>query len=431
MRIPKRNILLVCLFFTPVLAFIACSRSAPPAGSQRASAKQVSQTETANPCALPTTMASGPNANEHTAWQLFVAVNCPTGSGLTWTTWTEQSCWTNPASCRRGKMTGHHLHGSLLELQRRNRAALLSTAQPPPCQEMTTKDTAPSPAAAQFVPTNLAKNPQFCEEVHVNPNESSFVTAPSPGNSLTTFTGQVAYAASSVGEIQFPNLAVEIKVDWLPADSITPNFNCTDKAPSGVYTEVIKGANGQGKCYALVGMHISSKLLKNWLWATFEPQNTATNPNRCNPNLYNLCNDPWGSNPPTSSGMPTAQTDDLKALMAAAKLPAAFSNYRLVGAQSTFTDSSGTATQLANSFVEFNAGVNVHHASCITCHFYANVATSKPPNNSKMISIALRTDGDAPIGKPGPLPPLPNGQKWVSQDFSWMLGFMPQHKLLR
>jgi len=288
---------------------------------------------------------------------------------------------------------------------------------------MTTRDTAPSPAAAQFVPTNLANNPQFCEEVFVNPGESSFVTAPSSGNNLTTFTAQGSYAASSAGQIQFPNPAIEIKADWLPADSVTPSFNCTDKAPAGVYTELIKDANGQEKCYALVGVHISSKLLKNWLWATFEPQNSTTNPNRCNPNLYNSCSDPWGSNPAASSGTATAQTDDLKALVAAAKLPAAFSNYRLVAAQSEFADGSGAAEQLGNSFVEFNAGVDVHHASCITCHFYANVATSNPPNNKKMTSIAFAAA--APIGTPGPLPALPNGQKWVSQDFSWMLGSMP------
>ena len=368
-------------------------------------------------------MASGPGTNEHTAWQLFVASNCATSGGLTWTTWTEQSCWVNPASCPGGKPTGRHLHGSFLELGRRKNAALLATGPLPPCQGMTTKDTAPSPAAAQLVPSNLANNPQFCEEVYVNPTESSFVTTPSSGNNLRTFTAQVAYAGSSAGEIQFPNLGIEIKADWLPADSVTPSFNCTDKAPSGVYTELIKDQNGQEKCYALVGIHISSKLLKNWLWATFEPQNSITNPNRCNPKLYNSCNDPWGSNPAVSSGTDTAQTDDLKALMAAANLPAALSNYRLVAAQTAFADSNSTAIQLGNSFVEFNAGVDVHHASCITCHYYANVATSTPPNNNKMKAIAFAAAG--PIGTPPPLPVLPSGQKWVSQDFSWMLGFMP------
>lgn len=422
MKTLLRNTLLVCLLFPLVLTFVACSRSAPPAESQGASARPASQTILNSPCAFPTAMAPDPNANEHTAWQLFVAANCPTDGKLTWTTWIEQSCLMRPASCQGRNTNQHHLHGSFLELGRRKRVQMLSSAALPPCQGMTTKDTAPTPAAAQFVPTNLAKNPQFCEEVFVNPSESSFVTAPSSGNSLTTFTAQVAYTASS-GEIQFPDHAVEIKADWLPSDAVTPNFNCTDKAPSGVYTEVIKDANGQEKCYALVGLHISSKLLKNWLWATFEPQNSITNPNRCNPNLYNSCNDPWGSNPPVSSGTLTAQTDDVKALMAAANLPAAFSSYRLVAAQSAFADSSGNTTQLGNSFVEFNAGVDVHHASCITCHFYTNVATSNPPNNSKMQSIALAAE--APIGTPGPLPALPSGQKWVSQDFSWMLGFMP------
>jgi hypothetical protein len=370
----------------------------------------------ANPCVLPTAMAS---SNEQTAWQIFVAANCVTSGGLTWSTWTEQTCFVNPSSCAGQKATGHRLHASLLQERRRLRTAPLAVAPLPPCQSMTTKTTPQLPAdMLPFVPANLAKNPRFCEEVFVDPSEASFVTAPSSGNSLTTLTAQVAYTASAPGgAITFPTPGVEIKADWLPADSITPSFNCTDNAPAGVYTEVI-----EGKCYALVGMHFTSKLLPNWLWATFEPQNTMTNPNRCNPGLYNSCNDPWGSAPATSTGAMTNQTADLKALMVAAKLPPAFSNYRLVAAQSVYVDGSGQAIQLGNSFTEFNAQVDVHQASCITCHSYAMAATSQPPKENPNFGAF---PGDPGIGNPGQPPALPSGQKWVSQDFSWMLGIMP------
>lgn len=53
-------------------------------------------------------------------------------------------------------------------------------------------------------------------------------------------------------------------------------FNCTTNLTAGVYVETLSGT-----CRALLGIHISSKLLSNWLWATFELQNTVTNPNRC------------------------------------------------------------------------------------------------------------------------------------------------------
>ena len=82
-----------------------------------------------------------------------------------------------------------------------------------------------------------------------------------------------------------------------PSLNAASAFNCTDKKPAGVYTQTIDGV-----CYAMVGIHISSKLFPNWLWATFEPQSALTNPNRCNPKLYSSCNDPWGSNPASSAG---------------------------------------------------------------------------------------------------------------------------------
>ena len=85
---------------------------------------------------------------------------------------------------------------------------------------------------------------------------------------------------SAVGPITFPSSALEIKADWLRSDSLSPGFDCDSNKPAGVYVEKING-----KCYALVGI-FSSKLKTNWVWATFEPQNTQTNPNRCNPQLY-------------------------------------------------------------------------------------------------------------------------------------------------
>src|SRR3954451_6982281 len=49
-------------------------------------------------CTLPATMASTP---EQTAWQLFVAANCPSSSKagpLIWQSWTEQTCWLAPTT---------------------------------------------------------------------------------------------------------------------------------------------------------------------------------------------------------------------------------------------------------------------------------------------------------------------------------------------
>ena len=314
-------------------------------------------------CTLPAAMAPSP---EQTAWQLFVAANCPSkgkGGPLTWQNWTEQTCWLAPTTpgCssadlgRRGSAVSPRQPASHPEAQRdeeRHRRH-----QPARRRVQRDDHEGAGPAPEQLVPANLSASPTFCEEVYVNPAEASFVKAPVPNATLTTLAGQIAYAATH-NPITFPTAAVEVKADWLPASSITPSFNCTTKKPAGVYVEVINGA-----CYALAGIHISSKLAPNWLWATFEPQSSVSNPNRCNPKLYSVCNDPWGSSPAVSSGKPTAATKVLAQLMASAGLPAVFQNYRLVGVQTSFVTSGNKAIPLGNSFTEYNAEVLPQQAS--------------------------------------------------------------------
>lgn len=410
---------------------VACSgEAAPPAAPptpsttleppMSPSAPTPVPTPVAGACTLPTTPAT---TFEETAWRIFVAATCPTNDPsqpLAFQAWTEQTCLTSPSTPGCGNDGGprkRQLHGSHLltgGLAAKSKGKL--AAAPPlasECSSMLT--TANAPAALQpFVPANLAARPTFCEEVFTNAPEIAYIQAPAQGHTLLTLAGQAAYVASGQ-EIQFPKEAVEIKADWLPAASLATPFDCTNP-PAGLYTERIGGS-----CYALVGVHISSKLYPNWLWATFEPQNTDTNPNRCNPALYNECNDPWGSNPPTSTGSATEQTPELAALMKAADLPPAFANYRLVGVQTDYVDEQ--TTPLGNSFVELNAQVLPQQASCITCHAYAqfNASTSPPTENPNFGAFP----GTPPVGQPvNTQPPVPPGS-WQAQDFSWLIGIFP------
>jgi hypothetical protein len=97
--------------------------------------------------------------------------------------------------------------------------------------------------------------------------------------------------------------------------------------------------------------------------------------------------------------------------MTQAGLAKEFSNYRLTGIQTAFLDSGNKPIELGNSFVEFNAGVLPHQASCMTCHSYAQV------NKNGTEDVFF---GPPNIGNPRP---VPAGN--LMQDFSWMLGFMP------
>lgn len=351
-------------------------------------------------CALPFKPAA---TQEETAWRLFVAINCKVKNNqLTWETWKSQACLNNPNDC-----PTQRLHGSLLRT-----ANIAATPNSPKrtggCEAMTTAATAKGTGLEKFVPKNLSTSPVFCEEVTISPAEETY----GKSNGLLTVAGQQTYLQSGA-VIDFPTAAVEVKADWVPASSFTDvTFDC--KTPStSHYQEMI-----DGQCYALVGIHISSKLYPNWLWATFEPQDKRTNPNRCNPELYNACLDPWGSKPAKSTGASTKATPKLQALFKAAgsKLDKSFQNYRLVGTQTQYTQPKASKGNLGSSFVEFNAQVLPHQASCITCHSYAqrNAAGSTPPGGPLA--------GGNFVGLPTS---LPEGYKPL--DFSWFLGFgVPQ-----
>jgi hypothetical protein len=358
------------------------------------------------------------------AWLLFMQAVQPTNGMLAFETWTEQ-CQLNPsmAGCPSPSATAAagrtRMHGSaLLQSIRRktgNLAGLAVTQNGVECNAMQT-----APLNGYSPPSNLSLNPTFCEEVFVNASERDFIAQ----GGLNTLSGQQAYGGKNGNAVAFPWSAIEVKADWVPTSSFTgPTFSCPDK---NLYTETINGT-----CYALVGLHISSKARPDWVWATFEPASSITNPNRCDPNLYSACFDPWGtiSNAPYGKGQTVPQSPQLQQLMAAVSLNPVFSNYYLTGVQTQFVDGNSKPIPLGSSFVEFNAGVNPGQASCITCHKYAYF-DGKDPGQGK----AEDNFGGAPTGWPSVgyacnnnqngncTPFVPNS---TSQDFSWILGLMP------
>jgi len=379
--------------------------AAPPPAPEDISARPASATDA--------------SAAARYAWFLFLEAMRPANGSLTFETWTEQ-CQLNPglagcpsATALAGKK--RILHAS--PLARKVRGATTSVANASDngieCNAMST-----SPVGGYPPPKNVTPQAQFCEEVYVNPPEAGFVKT----NGLTTLTGQQTYAKANGGAITFPWDAIEVKADWVPTSSFNPTFACPDPTNS-LYTETINGT-----CYALVGLHISSKVLPDWLWATFEPASSITNPNRCDPKLYDTCFDPWGttSSVPYGKGQKVPQSPQLKQLMASAGLNPAFNNYYLTGAQTLFVTSSGAPIPLGSSFVEFNAGVPPGQASCITCHKYAYYDGKPqspennfggPPNGWQSVGYACTNNS-----KGNCTPVTPNS---ISQDFSWMLGLMP------
>ncbi len=365
--------------------------------------------------------AADPTAVARYAWFLFAQAMRPANGGLAFEGWTEQ-CQLNPQmigcpseSARAGRTRVFHPS----PLLRAREPALANTSDNGiECSSMATK-----PVGGYPPPSNVTPKAQFCEEVYVNPPETGFVKT----NGLITLTGQQAYAKGQGGAITFPWDAIEVKADWVPTSSFNPTFQCPDPT-NKLYTETINGT-----CYALVGLHISSKVLPDWLWATFEPASTITNPNRCDPKLYDTCFDPWGttSNVPYGKGTVVPQSPQLKQLMASAQLNPAFANYYLTGAQTLFVNTQGAAIPLGSSFVEFNARVPPGQASCITCHKYAYFDGKEPAHGQPENNFGGPPKGWPAVGyacnknqKGNCTPVVPNS---ISQDFSWMLGLMPYH----
>jgi len=361
------------------------------------------------------------------AWNLFLQVMTPTNGAPTFESWTEQ-CELNPhaigcpASARvAAEQTGRN--GKMRILHGRAGAKRIAGSD---CSGMTTTSIGGYPA-----PSNLARNAKYCEEVFVSPAEAFFVK-----RSLTTLVGQQTYGNPRNGAINFPGTetndtrlsldSVEVKVDWVPVTSYRkPSFACPDPT-NRLYTETINGT-----CYALAAIHISSKVMPNWLWATFEPNSKVTNPNRCDPKLYGACLDTWGttSREPYGKGQTAQQSPELHQAMAEAHLNRAFNNYFLTGVQTQFVDNYGKPIQLGNSFVEFNQGVPPGKSSCITCHQYASFDGKQPTRSAPEDNFGRPPRGWPSIGyacnqnqNGNCIPEAPNA---TSQDFSWVLGLMP------
>jgi hypothetical protein len=213
-----------------------------------------------------------------------------------------------------------------------------------------------------------ACDPGTTEEVRRNPASHNFIVT----NHLNSRSGLIqAFASKTL--VNFPVDSVEVKMNWIPV-SLLPTYYPASK-PTDFYiaTDMVQGSTQQ---YALIAMHVISKQVPNWTWATFEHEG---NRGRCD---FLGCHDAFGATTPnvpavdndgTNQGSvypACAKTPAVLALFAAAKLNPVFAHYCLKGSQADFTDPTGLAVRLGNSVTE---GTFVPQASCMSCHGSANI----------------------------------------------------------
>jgi hypothetical protein len=216
------------------------------------------------------------------------------------------------------------------------------------------------PALVRLAPASLRPRvlPGGSEEVRRNRDAFDFIVS----NKLYTRSGLKAAFASGK-PLSFPEGAIEVKANWVPVSNVPD---------ASVYHT---NTASDGKTYALVSMHIISKLVPNWTWATFEHR---LNKGRCD---YMGCRDSFGAVRPVEAARtplggtyPACEkTAAVKQVFAAAGLAPLWENYCLKGSQVDFVTSTGVATLLGNSVTEDGF---VSSSSCLTCHSRASVTSA-------------------------------------------------------
>jgi hypothetical protein len=216
--------------------------------------------------------------------------------------------------------------------------------------------------------------------------------------------------------LQFDAAAVELKAVYRPLGPEAGN----PAVPVLTKDNCHWNYDAKGNPIGLVALHIMSKQIPNWTWATWEWSGNADQPQPTgNPGR----SDWYGSRDMFGvvyNGTPHYQAphvDARKNLVFGLQYPSGsvseelkkqfqdagyshewqkeWSNYRLKGSQIDFTDAAGAAVLLGNSVTEDGF---VQSSSCMTCHGNAAVAANGGPNASG----GFRDDGQS---RNGPLDP--------------------------
>jgi hypothetical protein len=318
---------------------------------------------------------------DRASWSAFVAAVKPAGAPhppgtLTFETWATDADTFDELATGSDDVATHHerrFQSSLLGVAHlpANLAARLEVeGVPAPC-------VAPGNPASGNFPTPAVKSPPAnCVAEEVRRNRASYLHI--VRNGLNTIAGlQKAFAGPP---ITFPVDAVELKADWVSVPTLIARLsdNGVHVSPRFVAQNYFI-TQQDGTAYALTSMHISTKGLPDWLWATFEHR---LNPGRCD---TMGCYDDYGVLPPLTRippGTPNKQypacvkSPQLAAMFKSAGLADVWDNYCLKATQIDFVStqpaSRGQPVLNGDSVIErITANVPISQSSCITCHAYA------------------------------------------------------------
>jgi hypothetical protein len=240
-------------------------------------------------------------------------------------------------------------------------------------------------AKGNFTPFLIPTDP-LSEEVRTNRPAFNFILQ----HQLYNLQGQYQFASVHPG-FDFPTPSKEVKAVWIEA---TGGIN-----PSDYYSATVNG-----KTYVLVAMHVITKDIPFWLWATFVHKDRNKDP---------------------SNGYVAPLADDQTIPASLKGTP--FENYRLIGenvqtangklipngngAQIDWIVRTGEATVMGNPHIE--SGFE-NKSSCITCHAHSSIALQ---NDGKIVTNGFPLK----VGAVDPKDFQVNGNIFFPLDFLWSL----------
>jgi len=325
------------------------------------------------------------NDPDRFAWSIFTAINKSAGNGTNdsvWETWALQDdVYADP---------NHEpvWPGAAHQPKRLRPSIKLETFRQMQLQRLSNRSRILSEPGKKEANLSafLAPNP-LSEEVRMNKANFDFIVK----NGLWHLDGQKA-AFNTVRKVSFPIDAKEVKAHWKQiTEADKPRYHWQQGT--------------DGKTFGLIALHIMTKDLPNWFWATWEH---VDNPRRCK---VNGCKDSFGVD---NAGN---VSQELLQMFLSSTMGSEWQNYRLTGAQVDFTDSTGRPTILGNSEIE---GPFMATSSCITCHAKSSV------NGSGDRLDFFTPDFQSDNGVPNPewfynTGASPQTAKYTQLDFVWSL----------
>jgi hypothetical protein len=183
-------------------------------------------------------------------------------------------------------------------------------------------------------------------EVRLNASSYTFIRS----NQLFNVEGQIARFTAGDANLNFPPNAKLVKARWRTIDE--------SQKPRYHWAEVTL-PNGSREVWGLTALHILTKDLPNWFWATFEHIDTKP---------ASPLSPGWELPSVDRHACPTPPHGCEQAPEGLGLQGTKWEHYRLRGTQVDFVTPMGVPTALSNSQLEV-----LQNSSCMTCHAMATI----------------------------------------------------------